>query len=99
MKVGLSSYREVCGVAATKVEELALSFEEKVARLDEVLQTFSDEEMRRLALLLERQLEFHKRPPLVEMELIVTYRCNLACDYCFMRKQNLCHGQRDSASG
>jgi uncharacterized protein len=33
------------------------------------------------------------------MELIVTYRCNLACDYCFMRKQNLCHGQRDSASG
>jgi len=91
MKVGLSSYREVCGVADTTIaEELALSFEEKVARLDEVLQTFSDEEMRRLALLLERQLEFHKRPPLVEMELIVTYRCNLACDYCFMRKQNLC---------
>jgi radical SAM protein with 4Fe4S-binding SPASM domain len=91
MKVGLSSYREVCGVAATTIaEELALSFEEKVARLDEVLQTFSDEEMRRLALLLERQLEFHKRPPLVEMELIVTYRCNLACDCCFMRKQNLC---------
>jgi len=46
MKVGLSSYREVCGVAATTIaEELALSFEEKVARLDEVLQTFSDEEM------------------------------------------------------
>jgi uncharacterized protein len=64
MKVGLSSYREVCGVAATTIaEELALSFKEKVARLDEVLQTFSDEEMRRLALLLERQLEFHKRPP------------------------------------
>ena len=78
-------------MAATAIaEELALSFEEKVARLDEVLQTFSDEEMCRLALLLERQLEFHKRPPLVEMELIVTYRCNLACDYCFMRKQDLC---------
>jgi len=67
-------------VAATTVaERVALSFEEKVARLDEVLQTFSDEEMTRLALLFEQQLEFHKRPPLVEMELIVTYRCNLAC--------------------
>jgi len=65
-------------------------FEEKVRRLDEILQTFSDEEIRKLALLLERQLDFQKRPPLVEMELIITYRCNLACDYCFMRKQKLC---------
>lgn len=64
-------------------------FEEKVRRLDEILQTFSDEEMRKLAFLLERQLDFHRRPPLVEMELIITYQCNLACDYCFMRKQNI----------
>ncbi len=69
---------------------VAQSFEEKVARLDSLLQTFSDEELRRLAVLLQQQLAFHQRPPLVEMELIVTYRCNLACDYCFMRKHNLC---------
>ncbi|MCS7266111.1 MAG: radical SAM protein [Armatimonadetes bacterium] len=65
-------------------------FEEKVRRIDEILQSLSDEEMRKFALFFERQLDFHKRPQIVEMELIITYRCNLACDYCFMRKQNLC---------
>lgn len=46
---------------------MSVEFEKKLKRLDEILQTFSDEEMLRLASLLERQLEFHKRSPLVEM--------------------------------
>lgn len=89
-------------MAQELIEEQKLieqGFKEKVRRLDEALQDFSDEEMRMLAFLLERQLEFHKRPPLVEMELIITYRCNLACDYCFMRKQNLSMDRENRSPG
>ncbi len=76
-------------LATERILTVEQGFEEKLKKLDEILQTLSDDEMRRFALLLERQLEFHKRSLLVEMELIITYRCNLACDYCFMGKQNL----------
>jgi uncharacterized protein len=76
--------------ALEKEPDVSEEFTQKLADLDEVLQRFSDEEMRQVALLLDQQVQFLNRPPIVEMELIVTSRCNLACDYCFMRKQNLC---------
>lgn len=89
-KTGSEGVVEMAQKLATK--QMATSkrdFGEKVKRLNEILQTFSHEEMRKLALIFEHQLDFHKRSPLFEMELIITYRCNLACNYCFMRKQNL----------
>jgi uncharacterized protein len=70
--------------------DISEEFTQKLSALDEALQRFSDEEMIQVALLLDQQVQFLNRSPVTEMELILTYRCNLACDYCFMRKQNLC---------